>query len=98
AADMEAATAAAAAAAAANDAATRIPRFTADGRTVLRDALAIALELGHNYIGTQHLLLALFRADDQAAAQALAGLGAGESHVREAMTAVLAETGPEPPA
>lgn len=49
-------------------------------------------------IGTQHLLLALFYADDQAAAQALARLGAGESQVREAMTAVLAETGPEPPA
>lgn len=49
-------------------------------------------------IGTEHLLLALFRADDQAAAQTLARLGAGESQVREAMTAVLTETGPDRPA
>jgi ATP-dependent Clp protease ATP-binding subunit ClpC len=50
------------------------------------------------HIGTQHLLLALFHADDQAAAQMLARLGAGESQVRKAMTAVLAGTGPERPA
>jgi ATP-dependent Clp protease ATP-binding subunit ClpA len=47
------------------------------------------------HIGTEHLLAALFRAEDQVAAQALAMLGAGESQVRDAMTAVLAETGPE---
>ena len=46
-------------------------------------------------IGTDHLLLALFRADDQAAAQALTRLGAGESQVRGAVTALLAESGPE---
>jgi ATP-dependent Clp protease ATP-binding subunit ClpA len=52
-----------------------------------------------NYqIGTQHLLLALFQADDQAAARTLARLGAGESQVRAAMTAVLAESGPDRPA
>jgi ATP-dependent Clp protease ATP-binding subunit ClpA len=83
AADMEAATAAAAAAAAAaaNDAATRIPRFTADGRTVLRDALAIALELGHNYIGTEHLLLGLYPSETPAAA-ILRAAGASEADVR----------------
>ena len=37
-------------------------------------------------------------AAQQAAARALARLGAGESQVREAMTAVLAETGPDRPA
>jgi ATP-dependent Clp protease ATP-binding subunit ClpA len=79
AADMEAATAAAAAAA--NDAATRIPRFTADGRTVLRDALAIALELGHNYIGTEHLLLGLYPSETPAAA-ILRAAGASEADVR----------------
>jgi hypothetical protein len=47
------------------------------------------------HIGTDHLLLALFRADDQVAVQTLARLGAGESQVRDAMTAVLAETGPD---
>lgn len=46
-------------------------------------------------IGTNHLLLALFRADDQTAAQALTRLGAGESQVRRAVTALQAESGPE---
>ena len=46
-------------------------------------------------IGTDHLLLALFRADDQTAAQALTRLGAGESQVRDAVAALRAESGPE---
>jgi ATP-dependent Clp protease ATP-binding subunit ClpA len=46
-------------------------------------------------IGTSHLLLALFRADDQTAAHALARLGAGESQVRGAITALQAESGPK---
>ena len=49
----------------------------------------------HYRIGTDHLLLALFRADDQTAAQALTRLGAGESQVRRAVTALQAESGPE---
>jgi len=49
-------------------------------------------------IGTDHLLLALFRADDQTAAQALTRLGAGESQVRDTVTALRAESGPEPSA
>ena len=47
------------------------------------------------HIGTSHLLLALFRADDQTAAHALARLGAGESQVRSAITALQAESGPK---
>jgi ATP-dependent Clp protease ATP-binding subunit ClpA len=46
-------------------------------------------------IGTSHLLLAVFRADDQTAAHALARLGAEESQVRGAITALQAESGPE---
>ena len=65
---------------------------------VISAVLAEAAARCDYHIGTQHLLLALFHADDQAAAQALARLGAGESQVREAMTAVLAGTGPEPAA
>jgi ATP-dependent Clp protease ATP-binding subunit ClpA len=45
-------------------------------------------------IGASHLLLALFGADDQAAAQALAQLGAGESQVRDAASALQSESGP----
>jgi hypothetical protein len=47
------------------------------------------------HIGTSHLLPAPFRADDQTAAQALARLGAGESQVRNAITALQAESGPK---
>jgi ATP-dependent Clp protease ATP-binding subunit ClpC len=50
------------------------------------------------HIGTGHLLLALFRADDQTAARALARLGAGEDEVRRAITALRAEAGRERPA
>jgi hypothetical protein len=49
-------------------------------------------------IGTDHLLLALFRADDPTAAQTLSRLGAGEGQVRDAVTALQAESGPERPA
>jgi ATP-dependent Clp protease ATP-binding subunit ClpA len=67
--------------------------YPAEG--VIPAALAEAAAHCDYRIGTQHLLLALFRADDQAAAQALARLGAGESQVRDAVTAVIAETGPD---
>jgi hypothetical protein len=57
--------------------------------------LAEAVARCDEHISTGHILLALYRADDQAAAQALTGLGATEGEVRDAMDAILAETGPE---
>lgn len=63
------------------------------GIKVLDSALPEALGRGHNYIGTEHLLLAQFH-DDGPAAQALARLGASEGEVRAAITAVLAERRP----
>ena len=68
--------------AAAGRADSQTPRFTADGRLVLRDALAVALELGHNYIGTEHLLLGLYRNADSPAAAILTAAGATEADVR----------------
>jgi hypothetical protein len=59
------------------------------GLKVLNAALPEALGLGTTDMGTEHLLLAQFH-DDGAAARALARLGAGESQVRAAVTAVLA--------
>jgi ClpA/ClpB-like protein len=44
------------------------PLFTPKAITVFSGALASALELGHNYIGTEHLLLGLARGDGLAAA------------------------------
>jgi ATP-dependent Clp protease ATP-binding subunit ClpA len=58
------------------------PKFAEDGKSALRDALAVALELGHNYIGTEHLLLGLYRDEDTLAARILAEAGASESAAR----------------
>jgi ATP-dependent Clp protease ATP-binding subunit ClpA len=60
-----------------------------DGRLALRNALAIALELGHNYIGTEHLLLGLYRQPDSPAAVILAAVGAGEAETRTRVLEML---------
>jgi hypothetical protein len=51
-----------------------------------------AVAHGDDYIGTEHFLLALFCDDDNAAAQVLARLGAGEREVRAAVAELLAES------
>ncbi len=71
------------------------PRFTADGRRALRDALAVALELRHNYIGTEHLLLGLYRNQDSPAAAILIGAGASEADARAHILELL--RGYQPP-
>jgi Clp amino terminal domain, pathogenicity island component len=48
--------------------------YAETGAAALKDALKAALRLGHNYIGTEHLLLGLLATDDPVAA-ALDGLG-----------------------
>jgi len=68
--------------AAAAGTARQIPHFTDDGRLALRDALAIALELGHNYIGTEHLLLGLYPNPESPAASILIAAGASEAGAR----------------
>jgi hypothetical protein len=73
------------------------------GQKALSSALPEALALaggkpdrhGCVPVGTEHLLLAQFH-DDGPATQALVRLGAGESQVRGAITAVLAAAGPAP--
>jgi ATP-dependent Clp protease ATP-binding subunit ClpA len=49
--------------------------WTPRARAALVNAVAIALEFGHNYIGTEHLLLGLYRDQDCLAARVLADLG-----------------------
>jgi ATP-dependent Clp protease ATP-binding subunit ClpA len=71
------------------------PRYPHPAGHVIPAAAAEAAARCDDNIDTGHLLLALFRADDAAAAQVLAGLGAGESQIRGAVTAVLDESGPE---
>ena len=59
---------------------------------VMPRALGEMVAHGHDRIGTEHILLALFHVGDDTAARALASLGAG-SEVRGAVTALLAEAG-----
>ncbi len=51
----------------ADAAAIRALRFTDDGKAALKGTLKAALRLGHNYIGTEHLLLGVLFADGDAA-------------------------------
>jgi len=58
----------------AEPAALRELRFTEAGRTALRGALHAVFRMGHNYVGTEHLLLGVLLTDGDAARR-LAGLG-----------------------
>ena len=50
--------------------------FTPRAKKVLELSLREALQLGHNYIGTEHILLGLIREGEGVAAQVLKKLGA----------------------
>jgi hypothetical protein len=65
---------------------------------VMPRAVGEAVAHGQDYIGTEHILLALFHAGDDTAARTLASLGAGEREVRAAITAVAGQPGPIRPA
>jgi Clp amino terminal domain, pathogenicity island component len=65
------------------------PPFTPRAKKVLELSLREALQLGHNYIGTEHLLLGLVREGDGVAAQVLVSLGADLSRVRQQVIQVL---------
>jgi ATP-dependent Clp protease ATP-binding subunit ClpA len=52
-------------------------------------SLREALQIGHHYIGTEHLLLGLLRGDEGVAAQVLAALGAGHARVQERVLDLL---------
>ena len=62
--------------------------FTEGAKHTVEHSLAESLELGHNYIGTEHLLLALVR-DENDAARMLTDLGADPPRVRERVLALL---------
>jgi ATP-dependent Clp protease ATP-binding subunit ClpC len=65
--------------------------FTPRAKQVLRLSLAEALRLGHNYIGTEHLLLALIQERDGVAGQVLAAADADLGRVRAEVVRLLAE-------
>jgi hypothetical protein len=68
---------------------TGSPPFTPRAKKVLELALREALQLDHNYIGTEHMLLGLVREGEGVAAQVLVQLGAGLDRVRERVIEVL---------
>ena len=63
--------------------------FTPRAKKVLGLARREALQLGHHYIGTEHILLGLIREGDGVAAQALAALGAELNPVRQQVIRLL---------
>jgi ATP-dependent Clp protease ATP-binding subunit ClpA len=73
--------------------------FTPRAKKVLELSLREALQLGHNYIGTEHILLGLIHEGHGVAAQVLVRLGAGLDRVRqqvvEMVTVQESESGSE---
>jgi hypothetical protein len=71
--------------------------FTPRAKKVLELALREALQFGHNYIGTEHILLGLIREGEGVAAQVLKSQGASLDRVRQQVIQVLsAQAGAEP--
>ena len=75
--------------------------FTPRAKKVLELSLREALQLGHDYIGTEHILLGLIREGEGVAAQVLTNLGGELSQVRAKVTELIpaagehAELGPQ---
>ncbi|MGI8518347.1 MAG: ATP-dependent Clp protease ATP-binding subunit, partial [Acidimicrobiia bacterium] len=75
--------------------------FTPRAKKVLELSLREALQLGHNYIGTEHILLGLIREGEGVAAQVLQKMGAELSKVRHSVIQLLNGSGgseDQPPA
>src|SRR3954469_17535208 len=63
--------------------------FTPRAKKELELSLREALQLGHNYIGTEHILLGLIREGEGVAAQVLVKLGADLNRVRQQVIQLL---------
>jgi ATP-dependent Clp protease ATP-binding subunit ClpC len=70
--------------------------FTPRAKKVMELALREALQLGHHYIGTEHILLGLIREGEGVAAQVLVKLGADLNRVRQQVIQLLRGKEPEP--
>jgi len=68
--------------------------FTADAKCVLERSLREAVRLGHNYVGTEHLLLGLLRDEDSTGYHVLQELDVDVEELRE-LTLELIATRPE---
>jgi ATP-dependent Clp protease ATP-binding subunit ClpA len=74
----------------ADPAALRELGYTSEGGAALKNALKVALRLGHNYIGTEHLLLGILSADGHAG-RALASAGLDAETAERLLAAEFAE-------
>ena len=71
--------------------------FTPRAKKVLELSLREALQLGHNYIGTEHILLGLIREGEGVAAQVLTKMGADLNKLRQQVIQLLSgHQGKEP--
>ncbi len=71
------------------------PPFTPRAKKVLELSLREALQLGHSYIGTEHMLLGLVREGEGVAAQVLSDLGADMTRVRSQVISMMSGQGGE---
>src|SRR5215204_733586 len=75
--------------------------FTPRSKKILELSLREALDLGHNYIGTEHILLGLMREGEGVAVRILLDFGASPAAVRDEVLRLLTssrgETGGPPP-
>ena len=73
------------------------PPFTPRAKKVLELSLREALQLGHSYIGTEHMLLGLVREGEGVAAQVLVSLGVDLGRVRAQVIQLMSGSGSEHP-
>jgi ATP-dependent Clp protease ATP-binding subunit ClpA len=71
--------------------------FTPRAKKVLELSLREALQLGDNFIGTEHILLGLLREGEGMACQIMVELGAGLSAVQARLMTILGRSGSTPP-
>ena len=69
--------------------------FTPRAKKALELAAEEARNLGHNYIGTEHILLGLLREEEGLAAQVLYGMGVDLEKVREEIASLLGGSSPQ---
>ena len=70
--------------------------FTPRAKRVLELSLTEAVQLGHDYIGTEHILLGLLREGDGVAAQVLVGLGADLNRARQQVIQLISARQEQP--
>ena len=71
-------------------------RFTPKAQYALNKALAVAGDLGHSYVGSEHLLLGLLASPESAAAKLLSARGAKPESVRATVIEITGKGFPEP--